>query len=128
MGMKQPSRTIPESSIFSKIKPFIIFSLLFAMGFSIVHEYAFAFYDDEHCNTTEYVEEFQGPIAHDTNSHELSAHEDDICDIHFEYHQAFLLLPDTTLLHNYDLRSNIALTKETYQFQTSLKFIKPPIA
>ena len=92
-----------------------------------MHEYAFAFYDDEHCNTTEYIEEFQGPVVL-TDSHESGEHEDDICDIHFEYHQAFLLLPDTTLLHDYDLRSNITLAKETYPFQTNQKFIKPPIA
>lgn len=111
-----------------KIKSFITLSLLLAISFSIVHEYAFAFYDDKHCNTTEYVEEFQGSVAHDSDSHESSAHEDDICDIHFEYHQAFLLLPDSSLLQEHDLRSNIILTKETYQFQTYLKFIKPPIA
>ena len=111
-----------------KIKSFITFSLLFAISFSIVHEYAFAFYDNEHCNTTEYVEEFQGPVAHDIDSHESGEHEDDICDIHFEYHQAFLLLPDATLFQDDNLRSNIILLKETYQFQTNLKFIKPPIS
>jgi hypothetical protein len=111
-----------------KIKSFITFSLLFAISFSIVHEYAFAFYDDEHCDTTEYVKEFQGPVAHDIDSHESSAHEDDICDTHFEYHQAFLLLPNATLFQDYDLRSNITLAKETYQFQTNQKFIKPPIS
>jgi hypothetical protein len=110
------------------IKSFITFSLLFAISFSIVHEYAFAFYDDKHCDTTEYVKEFQGPIVHDIDSHESSAHEDDICDTHFEYHQAFLLLPNSHLLNGYDLRSNITLTKEIYQFQTNQKFIKPPIA
>ena len=111
-----------------KIKSFITFSLLFAISFSIVHEYAFAFYDDEHCDTTEYVQEFQGPVAHDIDSHESSAHEDDICDTHFEYHQAFLLLPDTALLQEHALRSNLIPVKETYQFQTNLKSIKPPIS
>ena len=111
-----------------KMKSFVTLSLLLAISFSIVHEYAFAFYDDNHCDTTEYVEEFQGPVAHDIDSHESSGHEDDICDIHFEYHQAFLLLPDPFLLQDHDLRSNIILTKETYPFQTNLKFIKPPIA
>lgn len=111
-----------------KIKSFITLSLLLAISFSIVHEYAFAFYDDAHCNTTEYVQELQGPITHGIDSHELSKCEDDICEIHFEYHQAFLLLPDPSLLQDHDLRSNIILTKETYQFQTNLKFIKPPIA
>ena len=110
-----------------KIKSFITLSLLLAISFSIVHEYAFAFYDDNHCNTAEYVEEFKGPVAHDIDSHESSGHEDDICDIHFEYHQAFLLLPNAASFQDYSLCSNISIEKETYKSQINKKSIKPPI-
>jgi len=110
------------------IKNFITLCLLFAISFSVVHEYAFAFYDNDHCTTSEYVQELQGPTTHSQDAHALSAEPEDICDIHFEYHQAFLLLPESSLFQDHDLRSNIVLTKETYPFQTNLKFIKPPIA
>lgn len=62
------------------LKSIVILVLLFMMGFSIVHEYAFAFYDEDHCSAAEYVSELDAPGSHG-----------DICDIHFEYHQAFLL-------------------------------------
>ena len=114
--------------VMKRIKSMITFSLLFALSFSIVHEYAFAFYDEEHCNTAEYVQELQGPVIHETESHDINKQIHDICDIHFEYHQAFVLLPNMPVLQNHDLRSNIILTKETYQFHSNLKFIKPPIA
>ncbi len=110
-----------------KIKSFITFSLLLAVSFSIVHEYAFAFYDDQHCNTAEYVQELQGPVTLEAGPHESSGHTEDICDIHFEYHQAFLLLPVSSFFQDHDLRSPVVLTKETYLFQTHLKSIKPPI-
>lgn len=110
-----------------KIKSFITFFLLLAISFSIVHEYAFAFYD-EHSNVTAYVEELQGSAACTAVSSELCICDNDMCDIHFEYHQAFLLLSESALLQVYTLRSDIILTKESYQFQTYLKFIKPPIA
>ena len=106
-----------------KLKSLITLSLLFAISFSILHEYAFAVYDDEHCNTTEYVQEFQGP-----NLHESPDSHDDICETHFEYHQAYLLFPNSALLQDDTLRSNTLPTKETYQFLFSLDFIKPPIA
>ena len=106
-----------------KLKSLITLSLLFAISFSMLHEYAFAFYDDEHCSTTEYVLEFQGP-----NLYESSDSSDNTCKTHFEYHQAYLLLPNAVLLQDNTLRSNTLPTKETYQFLVSLDFIKPPVS
>ena len=106
-----------------KLKSLITLSLLFAISFSMLHEYAFAFYDDEHCSTTEYVLEFQGPSLHESS--DLS---DNTCKTHFEYHQAYLLFPNSALLQGHSLRSNTLPTKETYQFLVSLDFIKPPIS
>jgi len=91
--------------------------LLFALSFSIVHEYAFAFYDTDHCSTTEYVAELDAPQDHG-----------DICDIHFAYHQACLHYQDTQL-PLYTLSSSQELFEhQNYNFQTQLEFFKPPIA
>jgi len=100
-----------------KIKSLITFSILFALSFSMVHEYAFAFYDDEHCNVAEYISEIEAPSSHG-----------DVCDIHFEYHQAFLLPQDTILPTNNDMNSKPVPAKDTYQFHVNLDFIKPPIS
>jgi len=99
-----------------KIKSFITLTLLFVLGFSIIHEYAFTFYDNEHCTVTEYVAELEAPSNHG-----------DICDIHFEYHQAFVLSSNTILPKLQDKTLKIKIDKESYNFQTHLNFLKPPI-
>jgi hypothetical protein len=99
------------------IKSLITFSLLFVLGFSIVHEYVFAVYDNNHCTVSEYINEIEVPTSHDS-----------ICDIHFEYHQAFLLPQDIILIHSNDLSTNTIIRKESYLFQTYLDFFKPPIS
>ncbi|MDF1881332.1 hypothetical protein JHD50_08465, partial [Sulfurimonas sp. MAG313] len=78
---------------------------------------AFAAYDEEHCSTSEYIQELKAPSDHG-----------DICDTHFEYHQAFLLPPYTKLPLNTDLDTEIAAFQRDYVFEVSLDFIKPPIA
>ena len=100
-----------------KTKSLITLSLLFALGFSMVHEYVFAAYHGEHGDIVEYVNEFEAPSSHG-----------DLCDTHFEYHQAFLLPQNTILPQNSNLSSNTPLNKETYQFQANLDFFKPPIS
>ncbi len=74
-------------------------------------------HDDEHCSAVEYISEFDTPSSHD-----------DLCDIHFEYHQSYLLsqnlvLPDV----NFKSTTN-KIHKETYNFKTNLEFYKPPIS
>lgn len=100
-----------------KIKSLITLSLLFVLGFSMVHEYVFAFQDDDPCTVSEYVSEIEAPSSHG-----------DICDIHYEYHQAFLLPQVTTLPQSSDLSSNTILCNEIYQFQANLEFFRPPIS
>jgi len=100
-----------------KTKKFVTLILLFALSFSVVHEYAFAFYDTNHCSTAEYIAELEVPQDHG-----------DICDIHFEYHQSFLLTQDAQL-PLYTLSSSQELFEhQNYNFQTQLEFFKPPIA
>jgi hypothetical protein len=100
-----------------KIKSIIILALLFAMNFSIVHEYVFAFYDENHCNVTEYVNELQAPSNHG-----------DICDVHFGYHATYILpfkLIYQLNTHRTFLFSN---AKESYLSYALLERYKPPTA
>jgi len=99
-----------------KRKSFITFALLFVLGFSVIHEYAFTLFDDDHCTASEFVAELDAPQDHG-----------DICDIHFEYHQAFLLSPnfELTCVH-FDPSVN-EINHETYTKITPQDFSKPPI-
>ena len=107
-----------------KLKSLITLSLMLALSFSIIHEYAFTFYDDEHCNTAEYVQEFQGPNLH--NNYPDSRN--DLCDVHYGYHHP-------CILSQYDILSHIGTTNfftipkdDLYHFKNYSKTIKPPIA
>ncbi|PHR54431.1 MAG: hypothetical protein COA44_13010 [Arcobacter sp.] len=95
----------------------ITLALLFSFAFSTVHEYTFAFYDEGHCSASEYAQELQSPSEHD-----------DICDIHFEYHHAYILTSNTHLLPRSFRAVKLAQLNETYTYQTTLKFTKPPIS
>jgi len=92
-------------------------ALLFALHFSVVHEYVFAFYDNTHCSVTEYVHELSAPTSHH-----------DLCDIHFEYHQSFLLSQKTTVPEIEYLASTQKTGHESYSFQIHANLFKPPIA
>ncbi len=100
-----------------KFKSITTLVLLFALGFSVVHEYAFAFYDKEHCSVTEYVHELSAPTSHG-----------DICDIHFEYHQSFLLSKKTSVPVIEYLSLVQRTNNESYSFQIHTNLFKPPIA
>ena len=91
--------------------------LLVSLSFSMAHEYVFAFYDTEHCDTTEYINELKAPSDHG-----------DICDIHFEYHQAFILTPLIKLSKKPYTSAQIDLYSKEYTFSNILEFSKPPIS
>ena len=99
-----------------KKRGLITFVLLFVLGFSIIHEYAFTLLDSDHCTTSEFIAELDAPQNHG-----------DICDIHFEYHQSFLLSSNFELTSvEFSSLSN-EINHETYTKTTSQDFIKPPI-
>ena len=99
------------------MKNILTLLLLASFAFSSVHELAFTLYDEDHCSVQEYVSEIQTP-----------SHHGDICDIHFEFHQAFLL-PETALLLNKVLPyDDNFIVYHDYFFQAQLQFLKPPIA
>ena len=99
------------------MKILISLALLFSFAFSTVHEYVFTFYDTESCDITEYVNELNAPSNHG-----------DICDIHFMYHQVFILTSYIPLPQNLSIDSKREHINESYTFKTTLKFTKPPIA
>lgn len=102
---------------FAKADKIVTFALLFVMSFSLVHEYIFAYYDNEHCSISEYISEQEMPSDHG-----------DICDIHYEYHHLYIT-PEDDLLAYVDAENFFrTYKKESYQFQTNLEFFKPPIA
>jgi len=93
----------------------IILALLFVLGFSIFHEYTFALNDDNHCVAMEYVHEFS----------EGSSNGDE-CDVHFEYHQLFVLSPNVVIPNvEYTAFTN-PLYKKPYNFQIKLNLLRPP--
>ena len=100
-----------------KIKSLITLSLLFVLSFSIVHEYVFNVYDNEHSSTLEYIQELETPSNHG-----------DICDIHYEYHQAYIFTQNSIYLDIVDKKQNLILEKNLYDFSTSLTLVRPPIA
>ncbi len=100
-----------------KLKSIITLALLFVLGFSIVHEYAFALYEDNHCSAMEYVHELSEGEAHD-----------DACDVHFEYHQSFLLSPKVVIPNVEYATLTDSLYKKSYNFQIELNLFKPPIS
>lgn len=98
-----------------KIKSIITLALLFSMSFSIVHEYAFAFYDEDHCNVSEYVYELQAPSSHG-----------DICDVHFGYHATYIL--SSQYLHQFSMAKDglFSNLNEAYISYNPSELYKPP--
>ena len=99
-----------------KLKSLVTLSLLFVFGFSSLHEFAFANFDNDYCTTTKYVTELDSPQNHG-----------DICDIHFEYHQAYLLPENIIAQNQHTNTSKDQIKKESYNFKVNYCFLKPPI-
>ncbi|MCW8896087.1 MAG: hypothetical protein OQK48_06330 [Sulfurimonas sp.] len=94
----------------------IFLALLFVMSFSIIHEYLFAIYDDDHCSASEYVLELESPSDHG-----------DLCEIHFEYHSPYILTQNNVFSCVKQLDFTIFFKHDSYDFKASLDFLKPPI-
>lgn len=99
-----------------KIKNVVTLALLFVLSFSIVHEFVYAYVDDEHCSTAEYFAELEGPTNHG-----------DICDTHYEYHTTYILPQIDTMYYSIEINKNEISKNDSYLFKTYLKIIKPPI-
>ena len=100
-----------------RTKSIATLALLFVMSFSVVHEFAFAYFDDGHCSPAEYISEIEAPTDHG-----------DICDTHYEYHTAYVLPQVYAEFNPVQIRYNQISQSDSYLFKTYSKIIKPPIA
>jgi len=94
--------------------------LLFAMSFSIVHDYAFAVLDDNHCSVEAYVAELSPSVSCEKA--------DMLCDIHFEYHTAYLFLEKSAYMPIIQKREDFFAYNEIFLSLDYFSFFKPPIA
>ncbi len=99
-----------------KKETLVTLALLFVIGFSIVHGFAFASFDNDHCSTTQYVAQLDNSQDHG-----------DICDIHFKYHQMYLLSENFIVPKLQTNSIKMIIDKESYNLSTYPTFLKPPI-
>ena len=90
--------------------------LLFVMGFTVVHEYVYTTFDNDHCTTQEYISELSTSNDHG-----------DLCDIHFEYHSSYILVASTKLILPKKISSAIKSPNILYSFDSLMTLLKPPI-
>ena len=102
-----------------KTRKIVNILLLLAMSFSSLHAYAIDLLDSDHCEVSEYVQELSQPSDHDKSG--------DICQIHHEFHIAFVL-PEVTVVPNEPQFSSAPIsTLFKHDFQSQKNFLKPPI-
>ena len=102
-----------------KIRKLVSTLLLLSMSFSILHAYTISFFEENHHNVHEYVQEFSKLSSHD----EIG----EICDIHYEFHIVYLP-PEPMQFHTQTLPDKLSVAYHlSYQFQTIDDFLKPPI-
>jgi len=99
-----------------KFKSIITFSILFVLSLSIVHEFTFTMLDENQCSVSDFVTELEKPIECG-----------DICDIHFKYHQVYILSYQNTLVAKIDKISELLLKKEIYKQKTIQDLVIPPL-
>jgi len=100
-----------------KTRRIIISLLLLALSFSVVHAYTFSIIDEHHSDAHEYVHELETTDAEDT-----------LCDVHTQYHQAYIFSSNTILIQNIDKKLKTKLYNETYSFSINTDLIIPPIS
>ena len=100
-----------------KLKNFITLLLLFAISFSTTHKYFYTLVSDNKCSVIEYVHEQDIPSDHGQ-----------LCDIHFEFHNPFILPQDNMRYEKISLNFDPFVLDNNYFFKINLDIYKPPIA
>ena len=101
-----------------KLTKLVTLVLFMALSFSITHDLAFAFLDDDHCSTTEYVSELEAPSKHG-----------DVCDVHYKFHQSIFFPAKIILLPKIESEySELVFIDESYYFNNPHQLNKPPIS
>jgi len=100
-----------------KMKKTITLTLLFVIAFSALHSYIFSLHENHHHHSVvEYVADLDTPNTHD-----------ELCNIHFKFHQSFVL-PTFKAFHlQPSISLKISAYKESYNFFLNIPFFKPPI-
>jgi len=92
--------------------------LLVAMTYSMVHDYAFIFHDDQH-SVQEYVSQLEIPSNSDVDT--------DFHDTHFEYHMSYIYQPKLLSFSNMEKEETVFHHNELYCSWHTFNFLKPPI-
>ena len=95
------------------------FLLLFAISFSVMHDYTFAVLDNHGSSVKEYVSEM---------SPSMDKKNDNLCDIHFEYHTTYTFPAISITLTSIGKIESFFTYNEIFLSQKQFDFLKPPIA
>lgn len=102
-----------------KSKKIFSLLLLFALSFSVVHDYTFAILDNHSSSVEAYVAELNP---------NLGKHKDTLCDIHFEYHMPYTFASKSHSLPAMEKADSFFTYNETFFSLKYFNFLKPPIA
>ncbi len=97
----------------------LIFLLLLAMSFQVLHAFVIDALDTHSCKVSEYVIEFSQPISDDITG--------DICNIHSSFHNVFLLPNWVQTVSKINISQKPFTTCFSYEFSPYNKIVKPPI-
>ena len=88
------------------------------MSFQVLHAYVIDALDTHSCEVSEYVIEFSQPISDDITG--------DICNIHAEFHTAFLIPQNTFLPKDCTLSEVPQSFIKIYEFTSNQNLLRPP--
>ncbi|MEK6658612.1 MAG: hypothetical protein AABY36_02895 [Campylobacterota bacterium] len=94
--------------------------LLFAMSFSMLHDYTFAVLDGNHCSANKCISELSSASSTQTT--------DTLCKIHIEYHTAYLFLEKSAYIPIIQKRDDFFAYNKMFLSLDYFSFFKPPIA
>ena len=93
-----------------------MFVLLISISFQVLHAFAFTEIEKNACTVEEYTQELSEPVNYG-----------DVCDIHFEYHQSYILIDNINVIDFKILKNPIQRTKEIFTNNESSSLFRPPI-
>ena len=88
------------------------------MSFQVVHAFAIDALDTHACEVSEYVVEFSQPISDDITG--------DICNIHAEFHTAFLMPENVVLPRDTKVTQNPLTLIQIYEYTSNQNLLRPP--
>jgi hypothetical protein len=88
------------------------------MSFQVVHAFAIEALDTHSCEVSEYVSEFSQPLSDDIAG--------DICNIHSEFHSAFLIPENTLIFKDTQVSQTPQSFIKIYEFSSNQNLLRPP--